>query len=104
LNYYRQYPDRYIRISDENWKLDDISHNASHSFTLKNTAGVAYSGIELRVNYLSAGGKKLQSQILKIPGILAAYGTRKVRDLKARNVPAESDQALLTVSKALIHP
>jgi hypothetical protein len=104
LNNYRQYPDRYIRISDETWRYDDLSHAASHSFTMKNIAGVAYAGIEIRVNYMSASGKTLQSQTLKIPGILPAYGTRKIHDLKAQNVPAKSDQAILAVTKGFIHP
>jgi hypothetical protein len=104
LNNYRRYPDRYIRISDETWKYDEPSHTASHSFTLKNIAGVAYSEIEIRLNYLSTGGKSLQSRSLKIPGILAAYQTRKIKDMKVRNVPTKSDQVLVTISKALIHP
>ena len=104
LNNYRKYVERYIHISGESWKYDDISHSASHSFTLKNIAGVAYSDIELRVDYLNSKGKSLQIQVLKIPGILAAYGSKKLANLKASNVPSECDQAVLRVSKALIHP
>ncbi len=104
LNNYRKYPDRYIRISGETWKYDEPSQIAFHSFTLQNIAGVAYSDIEMRVKYLNPGGKTLQSQILLIPGILQAYQIRKVKGMKVRNVPRESDQAILAVTKALIRP
>ncbi len=103
LNNYRNYADRYIRISGESWKYDDVARSASHSFTLKNIAGVAYSDIELRVDYLSPKGNTLKSHSLKIPGILPAYQTKKFKDLKVENAPTESDQAVLTVTKAVIH-
>ena len=104
LNNYRKYPDRYIRISNEAWRYDGRSNTAFHSFTLKNIAGVAYAEIEIGLKYLSADGKTLQSKILKIPGILAAYQTRKINELKVRSAPAESDQVLATIEKASIHP
>ncbi len=104
LNNYRQYPDRYIRISNEAWRYNDRSHTAFHSFTLKNSAGVAYAEIEIRLKYLSADGRILQSQILKIPGILAAYQMRKINELKVPKAPAQSDQVLTTIEKASIHP
>jgi len=104
LNNYRQYPDRYIRISGETWEYDAGSRCAFHSFTLKNIAGVAYSDIELRVTYLGSDGKKLQSQVLKIPGILAAYGNKKFGRLKVTNAHNECDQAVLAVIKGSIHP
>jgi hypothetical protein len=104
LNNYRKYPDRYIRISNEAWRYNNKSHIAFHSFTLKNIAGVAYAEIEIRLKYLSADGKTLQSQVLKIPGILAAYQTKKINELKVRNAPEESDQVLATIEKASIHP
>ena len=104
LNNYRKYPDRYIRISGETWKYDEVSRTAFHSFTLKNIAGVAYSDIELRVNYLDKKGKDLQSQVLKIPGILEASGNKKFTNLKVLKVSGECDQAVLVVSKASIKP
>ena len=104
LNNYRNYADRYIRITDEKWKYDDVAQSASHSFSLKNTAGVAYSEIELRVNYLSPAGKALKSSKIRIPGVLPAYQTKKFKDLKVEKVPSASDQAVLAVVKAVIHP
>jgi hypothetical protein len=104
LNNYRNYADRYIRISDEKWKYDDVAQIATHSFSLKNTAGVAYSEIELRVNYLSPAGKALKSSTIKIPGVLPAYQTKKFKDLRVEKVPEASDQAVLAVTKAVIHP
>lgn len=104
LNNYRRYPDRYILISNEAWKYDDMTHTAVHSFTLKNNAGVAYSGIEIRLNYMNASGKTLQNQTLKIPGTIAVYGTRKIKGLKATNVPSECDQVTVIVAKAVIYP
>lgn len=104
INNYRKYADRYIRISGESWQYDQTNKIATHSFTVKNGAGVAYSDIEIEVAYLSAEGKNLQVQTVKIPGILAAYQIKKVKDMKVRKVPAQSDQALLKVTKASIHP
>jgi hypothetical protein len=104
LNNYRKYVDRYIRISGETWKYTEASHGATHSFTLKNIAGVAYSDIELSVNYMNANGKSLQINILKIPGTLAAYTSKKFTNLKVQKVPQECDQAVLTVTKATVAP
>jgi len=104
LENYRRYPDRYIRISEEAWKYDIASHSAMHSFTLKNNAGVAYSDIEIRLIYQDSKGKTLQSQTLKIPGVLGIAEIRKIKNMKASNVPMASEQVLLTVAKGLIHP
>ena len=104
LDNYRRYPDRYIRISNETWKYSEGSRSALHSFTVKNSAGVAYSAIEIRLNYLDSNGKALVSRTLKIPGNLAAYEVRKIKEMKVRDVPAGSDQVILTVTKAMIYP
>jgi hypothetical protein len=104
LNNYRKYVDRYIRISGETWKYDDSTRSATHSFTLKNIAGVAYSGVELNINYLNADGKSLQILALKVPGTLGAYASKKFTNLKVQKVPKDCDQAVLTVSKAVINP
>jgi hypothetical protein len=104
LNNYRKYVDRYIRISGETWKYDDATHSAKHSFTLKNTAGVAYSDIELSIDYLNANGKSLQTSVLKIPGTLAAYTSKLFADRKVQKVPGDCDQAVLRISKATIIP
>jgi hypothetical protein len=104
LNNYRKYPDRYIRISGESWQYDRNTRIAVHSFTMKNIAGVAYSEIEVEMTYLSAEGKKLQVQSVKIPGILAAYQIKKIKDMKVKKVPVQCDQVLLKVTTAKIHP
>jgi hypothetical protein len=102
LNNYRKYPDRYIRISEESWKYDDRSRTALHSFTLKNLAGAAYSGIELGVSYLDQDGKPLLNQVLKIPGALSPYQIKKFKDLRVTKVPAAATQVLLTVKKGVL--
>ncbi len=104
LNNYRKFPDRYIRVSGESWKYDDGARIAFHSFTLKNIAGAAYSGIEIRARYLDADGKAVHSQVLKIPGVLAPYQSKKYKELKVRNVPPAADQALLAIINASIGP
>jgi len=102
LNYYREFPDRYIRISKETWKYDQDSHSAYHSFFLKNTAGVAYSAIEVNFSYQGSGGKTLYTQTAKIPGPLAAYGTMEVKKIVVKHVPAASESVLIAVAKAVI--
>jgi hypothetical protein len=104
LNNYRKYPDRYIRISNETWRYDDTNQTAFHSFTLKNNAGVAYSGIQVRVNYLNDDGKTLQSQVLNVPGTLAAYEIKKIKDIRNRKVPPQCTQAVISISTAVIGP
>jgi len=104
LTYYREYPDRYIRISKETWRYDQSSRSAFHSFTLKNTAGVAYSSIEVRFSYLGSGGKTLHTQTVKIPGTLAPYGTMEAKKITVKHVPAASESVLIGVASALISP
>ncbi len=100
LNYYRQYPDRYIRISKETWKYEQNSRTAVHSFVLKNTATVPYLGIEIRFNYESSSGKVLYTQVVKIQGILGALGTMKCDSVVVKKVPASATNVVLTVANA----
>jgi hypothetical protein len=102
LEYYRDYPDRYIRVSKESWRYAQSSRTAYHYFTLRNTATLAYCAIEVRLSYQHASGKTLQTQTVKIPGVLQALGTMEVRDIKVKNVPAASERVLIEVAKALI--
>jgi hypothetical protein len=102
LNNYRKYVDRYILISGETWKYSDTAHSAAHSLTLKNIAGVAYADIEVKANYLDANGKSLYTGVLKIPGKLAAYSSKKFTNLTVQKLPGECDQAVLTIAKATI--
>ncbi len=100
LQYYRQYPDRYIRITGESWQYDGISHTAIHSFTLRNSATVPYQQIEIRFNYESTPGKVLHSQVVKVEGILGALGTLKCSKIKVKNVPAAAANVVVTVAGA----
>jgi hypothetical protein len=102
-DYYRQYPESYIRISQETWRLDPASRTAVHSFTLKNTAQVSYFEIEIRFTYESSSGKTLQSQIVRIPGTLSPGATRGIKTIRVTNVPAASARVLMSVAKASVH-
>jgi hypothetical protein len=102
LNNYRRYPERYIRIVEESWILNELDRTASHSFTLRNSAAAVYSEIEIRFTYLNSAGKTLHSRVLKIPGNLAPYEVRRIKNFKIKNVPGASDQVVLAVTKALI--
>ncbi len=100
LQYYRQYPERYIRIARETWQYDETSRTAIHSFTLRNSATVAYQDIEMRFSYESSAGKVLYTQVVKIPGTLAALGIRKVESIKVTKVPGAAINVVLTVTAA----
>lgn len=102
LDYYRQYPDRYIRVVDESWVYNPASRTAIHSFTLRNLARVAYAAIEIRFNYESSSGSTAQTRTVKIPGSLAASGTRVVKEVKVKDLPAGIKSVVTTVTKALI--
>jgi hypothetical protein len=101
-DYYHQYPEGYIRISNETWQLDPLSGTAFHSFTLKNNARVPYSEIEIRFSYESSSGKTLQSQVVKIPGRLAPLGTLEAKRVPVKDVPAGTARALMSVAKATV--
>ena len=100
LEYYRQYPERYLRISKETWQYDQRSRTAFHSFTIKNTATVPYTGIELRFSYESSAGQKLKAEIVKIDGTLTAFAARELKHLRVKNVPASAVNVVVSVEKA----
>ena len=101
-DYYRQYPESYIRISKETWQFDPGKGTAFHSFTLKNTAGVSYSEIEIRFSYQSANEKTIQTRVVKIPGTLPPQGSREVKRIKVTDLPAAAAHVLMSVAKASV--
>ena len=101
LQYYREYPDRYVRLTKESWRYSDRTRIATHTFTLKNSATVSYHEIEVRFSYESSGGKVLYTQSIRIPGMLAALGTMDVPEVKVKNVPPASVKVVAAVTKAL---
>ncbi len=103
LSYYHDFPDRYIRVSKENWQYEQKSRTAYHSFTLRNVATVAYHSIEVLLKYQTAGGKTLRSQVVKVAGPLAPGKSLVVGNVVVKNVPADCDSVVVTVSKALIY-
>ncbi len=100
LDYYRQYPDRYIRVENESWQIDTGSQVATHSFSLRNLATVAYKEIEVRFTYESPNGKTLLTRDIKIAGQLQAQGTMSVKKIKVTGVPATAKVSVLVVAKA----
>jgi hypothetical protein len=102
LEYYRKFPDRYIRISEESWQYDEKSHCAYHSFTLKNTATLPYYGIEVRISYQTSSGKELKTEIVKIEGALPALGKLAMRNLKVKQVPPAA-KIVATIAKAVVY-
>ncbi len=102
LQYYRDYPERYIRVFKETWLYDQNSGRSFHSFSLRNSATVSYHAIEVSLSY-QAGGKTLLVQTVKIPGILSPGGTMEVKKIEVKRVPAASQSVLIAVSKALVY-
>lgn len=101
LDYYRQYPDRYIRVDDESWQYDPGSQTASHSFTLRNLATIPYKEIQVRFTYESSAGKTLLTRDVKVPGVLQAQGTLSIKKIKVTGVPAATKSAVTAVAKAV---
>jgi hypothetical protein len=99
LDYYRMYPDRYIRVENEIWKFDRDTKVASHSFSLRNLATVAYSDIEIRISYEAADGKVVLTRDIKIQGVLNAQETREFKGMKVTAVPESTKNALITLTK-----
>jgi hypothetical protein len=102
LEYYRKYPDRYIRVVDESWVYDPASRTATHFFTLRNLAMTAYGEIEIRFDYQSASGSTVVTRTFKIQGSLAASGSRVFKNFKVKDVPPGIKSVLTTVTKALM--
>lgn len=102
LNYYRDYPERYMRVFKETWQYDPRSGRSFHSFSLRNSATVSYHAIEMTLSY-QASGKTVYIQTVKIPGVIAPGGTMEVKKLEVKRVPAASQNVLITVSKALVY-
>ncbi len=102
LQYYRQYPDRYIRVSKESWKYEEKSRIALHSFTLRNTASVGYCEIEISIVYQTSSDKTLHTEHFKLPDLLGPLCSIDVRQQKVKNVPRGAETAIVRVTKALI--
>jgi len=102
LEYYRRYPDRYILVSNQTWNYDYVARAAFHSFTLRNTAGAGYCDIEVSFNYQAASGKSMQTQVVKVQGILEAYQKLDVRRVKVKGAPERADTVLVSVARATV--
>jgi len=107
LDYYRKYPDRYIRISEESWKLDLSTRvggalSAVHSLTLKNIARATYHAIEVRFSYQTSSGKELFARSAKIEGELGPLTTRKIT-VRVAGVPQAAEKVVTSVVKAELY-
>ena len=102
LQYYRQYPDRYIHVSKESWKYEQKSRIALHSFTLRNTASVGYCEIEISFTYQASSGKTLHTEHVKLPDFLGAFRSIEVSQLKVQKVPRGAETAIVRVTKGVI--
>jgi len=102
LDYYRKYPDRYIRIDNESWLLNRETRAASHNFTLRNLAIVAYTEIVVRITYEGAGGKILLTHDIKIQGALQGQSAREFKKVKVNGIPELTQNAVATIAKARV--
>jgi hypothetical protein len=102
LDYYRRYPDRYIQVSKQTWSYDFVERTAIHSFTLRNTASVGYCDIQVSFKYQAANGKSMQTQVVKVPGILEALQKLDVRRVKVKGAPDSAETVLVSVAKATV--
>ena len=104
LDYYRKYPDRYIRISEESWKLEPGTQlhgqlSAVHTLTLKNVSRASYRAIEVRFSYQTLGGKELFARTTRIEGELGPLATRQFR-IRVASVPQSAEKVVSTITKA----
>jgi hypothetical protein len=102
MGYYREYPDRYLRITDETWLYDPVSRTALHSFSIRNIATAAYGSIEVTFSYQTSTGKVLLTRTVKIAGPVAASATLEIKRLKVTGVPVTTKTVVTTVAKALV--
>jgi hypothetical protein len=102
VDYYRKYPDRYIRIENESWLLDPKTHAAIHKFTLRNLAIVAYADIVVRITYEGAGSKIILTHDIKIQGALQGQSVREFKNVNVNGIPESTRNAVATIAKARI--
>jgi len=102
MAYYRDYPDRYLRITDETWLYNPVSRSALHSFTIRNIAMASYRSIEITFSYQASDGKVLLTRTVGIPGPLAASATLPIKNLKVSGVPAATKTVVTKVAKATV--
>jgi hypothetical protein len=102
LGYYRDYPDRYLRIADETWSYNPVLRTAFHSFTLRNIATVAYGDIEITFSYQASTGKALLTRTVKVKGPLSAFTNLDIKKMKVTGVPDATKSVVTTVTKALV--
>ena len=103
LNYYRQYPDRYLRVEKHTWILDPKSHISYHTLTLRNNAGVAYGDIEICFSFQTEDGKTRGTQTVKISGRVAPYQTFSVSRLPVKNTRSDCDTVTGRVAAAVVY-
>jgi len=101
FGYYRKYPDRYLRISEQSWKYDSRRGVATHSFTLRNVATVPYYYIQVRFTYQTPKGKTVHTQVVQVLEGIATLGRKQIRTA-VKGVPLEATQALVTIEHARI--
>jgi hypothetical protein len=103
LNYYRQYPDRYIRVENHTWTLDMKTHTSYHTLTLRNSAGVAYGEIEICFTFQMGDGKTGGTQTLKVAGKIAPFQTLAVRRLAVKNTHTDCGSVTASVVRAAVY-
>jgi hypothetical protein len=101
-DYYRRYPERYIRAGGESWRIDPQSSISFHSLTLTNSATVGYEAIELRFTYSSASGKVLKRADVQIAKPIPALGSIELKGIEVKNVPAAAESVVTTVLSARV--
>ena len=102
MSYYREYPDRYIRIMEENWVYDPKSKSATHLLKLRNIALATYTEIEVSFTYESSAGKELLTKTVKVPGSLASQETKDLKEIKVTGVPAGVKTVVVAIKKATV--
>jgi hypothetical protein len=101
FGYYRKYPERYLRISEQSWKFNPLDRSALHSFTLRNLAIVPYYYIRVRFTYQDSSGKTRGSQVVQVLEGLAALRAKRV-NARVKSVPSEAAQVLVSIETARV--
>ena len=101
FGYYRRYPERYLRISDQSWKYDPDRRSAAHFFTLSNVATVPYYYVRVRFTYRDSDGKTLLSRVVQVLEGIAALGKKRIR-AEVKGVPTDAADVVVSIESARI--
>ena len=81
-----------------------VTVSATHRFTIRNNAHVAYHGLGLRLSYLGRGEKTLETRTVPVSDLLQPGQARVLDEIKEADLPAGTLKCRATIAYADLEP